>query len=78
MRTIGVRNLQHLLGSYLDEVERGETIVVRRRGKPIAKIVPISPENPSPWPDLAARVLALYPDGAISPSASGVLYDDRG
>ena len=78
MKTIGVRNLQHLLGSYLDEVERGETILVQRRGKAIARIVPIQPEEPPRWPDLVARVQALYPDGIVSPSASDVLYDDSG
>ncbi len=78
MKTVSVRNLQHLLGSYLDEVERGETIIVRRRDKAIARIVAIPPEQPSPWPDLEARVQALYPDGVVSPSASDVLYEDRG
>jgi prevent-host-death family protein len=29
------------LGALLDRVERGEAIVVTRRGKPIARIVPV-------------------------------------
>ena len=57
--------------------ERGETIIVRRRDKAIARIAAIPPEQPSPWPDLEARVQALYPDGVVSPSASDVLYEDR-
>lgn len=44
----------------------------------IARIEAIQPEQPSPWPDLEARVQALYPDGVVSPSASDVLYEDRG
>jgi prevent-host-death family protein len=28
------------LASLLDEVERGETLIITRRGKPIARIIP--------------------------------------
>ena len=30
----------HLLQGLLDEVERGETVVITRHGKPIARLVP--------------------------------------
>ena len=31
------------LGTLLDQVERGEEIVITRRGKPVAKLVPAGP-----------------------------------
>ncbi|MFP4153737.1 MAG: type II toxin-antitoxin system Phd/YefM family antitoxin [Alkalispirochaeta sp.] len=77
MKTVDVRNLQHHLGSFLDAVERGETLEVRRRKKVIARIEPVSGAVPPEWPDLLDRVNALYPDGACTPSASDVLYGDR-
>lgn len=77
MKTVDVRNLQHHLGSFLDEVERGETLEVRRRKKVIARIEPVDHESAAEWPDLLLRVQALYPDGDCKPSATEVLYGDR-
>ena len=77
MKTVDVRNLQHHLGRYLDEVENGETLVVRRRRKVIARITPAD-VNIEPWPELIERLNALYPDGPIVESATDRLYKDRG
>ncbi len=40
MRSIQAAEAKAHLSSLLDEVERGETIVITRHGKPIARIVP--------------------------------------
>jgi prevent-host-death family protein len=40
MREIGAFEAKNRLGSLLDEVERGVEIVITRRGKPVAKLVP--------------------------------------
>jgi antitoxin (DNA-binding transcriptional repressor) of toxin-antitoxin stability system len=78
MKTVDVRTLQHRLGWYLDEVERGEILEVRRRRKIIARIVPHSGEDSvDPWPDLMARLAGLYPDGPVRESAAERLYADR-
>jgi antitoxin (DNA-binding transcriptional repressor) of toxin-antitoxin stability system len=79
MLTISARELQHHLGSFLDRVAAGETIVVLRRKKVIARIVPSGQYSPAePWPDLRERLDAIYPEGPIEPSASDLLYQDRG
>ncbi|WP_460049864.1 type II toxin-antitoxin system Phd/YefM family antitoxin [Spirochaeta dissipatitropha] len=79
MKTVNVRNLQHHLGQYLHEVEAGEVLEVRRRGKLIARIVPeYEAAEASPWPDVAGRLEQVFPDGPVSQSASQLLYDDRG
>ncbi len=39
MREIGAFEAKNTLGSLLDEVERGEEILLTRRGKPVAKLV---------------------------------------
>ena len=40
MREIQASEAKTHLPSLLDEVERGETLVITRRGKPIARIIP--------------------------------------
>jgi len=39
MREFGAREAKNSLGSLLDLVERGEEIVITRRGKPVARLV---------------------------------------
>ena len=79
MKQVDTRNLQHHLGSYLDRVEAGEPLEVRRRHKVIARIVPFATEPESEvWPDIAARLEEAYPDGSPADSASEILYADRG
>ncbi len=78
MKVVDVRDLQHHLGRYLDEVEAGGVLEVRRRKKVIARLVPHAPESPAePWPDLLARLDQLYPEGPVRESVSEVLYGDR-
>ena len=79
MKQVDTRNLQHHLGSYLDRVEAGEPLEVRRRHKVIAQIVPFVAEPESEaWPDIGARLAKAYPEGPPADSASEVLYADRG
>jgi prevent-host-death family protein len=40
MREVQASDAKARLPSLLDEVERGETVVITRHGKPIARIVP--------------------------------------
>ena len=40
MLEIGAFEAKNKLGSLLDAVERGEEIVITRRGKPVARLVP--------------------------------------
>ena len=79
MKTVNIRDLQHHLGAFLDEVERGEVIEVRRRSKIIARITPHAQQGESePWPDLCERLATLFPDGPVEHSASERVYEDRG
>ena len=42
MERVGVRELKDRLAYYLRTVRQGETVVVTIRGKPVARLVPIS------------------------------------
>ena len=43
MKTATVREAQHHLSKLLDEVEKGEEIILTRRGKQVGRLVP--PKN---------------------------------
>lgn len=40
MTSIGAFEAKNRLGSLLDRVEKGEEIVITRRGRPVARLVP--------------------------------------
>lgn len=39
MREVGAFEAKNTLGALLDQVERGEEVVISRRGKPVANLV---------------------------------------
>ncbi len=43
MRKMGAFEARNKFGHLLDQVEHGEEIVITRRGKPVARIVPAEP-----------------------------------
>ena len=45
MKRIGIRELRQEASKHLREVERGETIEVTDRGRPVARIVPLAADN---------------------------------
>ena len=57
---------------YFDLVESGESVRVLRNGKPIADIVPVTPDLPS-WKRRKAQPLVL--DGV---SVSRMILEERG
>lgn len=42
---IGAFEAKNTLGNLLDRVEKGEEIVITRRGKPVARLAPIRSEH---------------------------------
>jgi prevent-host-death family protein len=49
MDSIGVRELRQHASRYLDRVAAGELIEITDRGRPVARLVPITAD---PWQDL--------------------------
>jgi prevent-host-death family protein len=67
MESVGVRELKNRLGHYLRAVRRGETIVVTAHGKPVARLLPVSPPAKTALPlDLEARMWELAAQGVVS------------
>ncbi len=44
MQEVGAFDAKNRLGALLDRVERGEEILITRRGKPVARLVPAGPD----------------------------------
>jgi prevent-host-death family protein len=51
MDRIGVRELRQHASRYLERVVRGETLEVTDRGRPVARLVPVSTDA---WADMVA------------------------
>ena len=47
MRTVNIAELKNKLSSYVGYAKAGETIVVRDRNRPVAKLVPFVPGDAS-------------------------------
>ena len=78
MKTFNVRHVQHHLAAVLREVERGEVCEVRRRGRPVARIVPVSTHAPSAdWSEEARRLAEVYPSPVKGTTAAEIILDGR-
>lgn len=64
MDSIGVRELRQHASRYLDRVAAGEFIEITDRGRPVARLVPITPD---PWQGLidSAEVVPAATDRDI-------------
>jgi prevent-host-death family protein len=67
MREIQASEAKAHLAQLLDEVERGETVVITRHGKPIARLVPEKP--PATGQRLVERIRA-FRESRRGPSTS--------
>jgi prevent-host-death family protein len=65
METISVAAAKAHLSELLDRIEKGEEIVVTRRGIPVARLTTVNPRK-KPFPSLAA-----FRDGIPSLKTSG-------
>ena len=80
MKSFNVRHIQHHLAAVLAAVEGGEVIEVCRRGRPVARIVPLPsiPPRSADWSQAGKRLLAAYPTPIGGVSAAQTIVDGRG
>jgi prevent-host-death family protein len=88
-KTVGAREFKTRLGTYLRRVQRGATLVVTERGRPVAEVRPIArteEENPRLNELVAIGVLSRTSEGSLrrfkpvrvfGKSVSEVLIGDR-
>lgn len=83
MESATIREVQHNLAAYLRRVEQGEDIVIRRRNKIVARLVPAgayeAAAKPLDWGRVRERRAAMW-GGKPAPGkpASEILSDSRG
>jgi len=72
-----IRQLQHHLSEVMRYVEHGEEVLITRRNRVVAKIVPAEPQvKPVDWPDFVGRAKAIVKKRKGKP-ASRVVAEDR-
>jgi prevent-host-death family protein len=77
--TVSIRELQQNLRRVMARVERGETVEVTRRRRPVARLAPVRPTQPAaPWPDLEARTRAVFGSRVITPGGADAVVENRG
>ena len=74
-RTVGSYEAKTHLPQLLDRVEHGETIVITRHGKPVARLVPASAERARPDVRLAVADMLAVRDSR-GPKLKGVKVKD--
>jgi prevent-host-death family protein len=63
MRSVGIAELKNKLSSYVAYVKAGETVVIRDRNLPVARLVPFEPGDASEEElELAARGILKLPE----------------
>ncbi|MGQ0679125.1 MAG: type II toxin-antitoxin system Phd/YefM family antitoxin [Actinomycetota bacterium] len=70
MERIGVRELRQHASRYLARVERGESLTVTDRGRPVARLIPVLEDR---WADLIAsgKVIAARAGSDLLTEAPG-------
>jgi prevent-host-death family protein len=79
MNEVSIRELQQNLRQVMQKVERGQALVVTRRRRPIARLVPLRERQPAtPWPDLEARTRSVFGNRLVGLAGSQVVREARG
>jgi len=47
MKTVGAFHAKTQLSQLLDQIEKGETVTITRRGRPVAVLSPVAPARPA-------------------------------
>ena len=78
MPTVNIRELRAQIGRLLDAVEAGEEVVIERRGKPIARLVRVTPRQATVcFPDRRAFRQRLPASRTSSAELIRTLRDDE-
>jgi len=68
--TAVIRELKARLSNYLQQVKAGATLVITERGKPVGRIVPLSPSVETRVQELAQAGLMAWSGQKLVPMAT--------
>jgi prevent-host-death family protein len=66
---VGIRELKARLSAYMQQVKAGATVVITERGKPIGRIVPLSPSAETRVHELVQAGLMAWSGRRLTPLA---------
>ena len=76
MRKASVGEAQHNLSRVLEYVAGGEEVLITRRNKVVARIVPPDAGQPADYPQFAERARRIFAD-ARGKDVSRIIVEDR-
>lgn len=77
MMKTNIRQLQHHLSEVMRYVEHGEEVLITRRNRVVAKIVPAESQiERADWPDFVGRAKAIVKQQRGKP-ADRIVIEDR-
>lgn len=59
MKTASVGEIQKNFTRVLSDITTGQEILITKRGTPVARIVPLSPQSEIKWPDFYNQAVEL-------------------
>lgn len=78
MKTATVRDLRYHFSEVEARLKQGEEIVIRKRKRVIAKLVPLPPHpETTDYPDFAARQRKIFGDKVIPVTGAEIVARDR-
>lgn len=78
MKKATIRQVQHRLSEVMKWVEDGEEVVILRRNRAVARIVPVGPTSELPeWPDFTGRARRIWGKRVRGKPLSRILVEDR-
>lgn len=64
MRSVNIREARRKLSDLVDAAEDGQSVLITRHGKEVARIDPVGPEVGGPLPDLGEFRASIQTKGA--------------
>jgi prevent-host-death family protein len=59
MKTASVGEIQKNFAGVLRNIHAGEKVIITKRGRPVAKITALGPQNGIDWPDFYTESIKL-------------------
>ena len=66
---VGIRDLKARLSAYMQQVKAGATVIITERGRPIGRIVPLSPSVETRVQELTQAGLMAWSGRKLAPLA---------
>jgi prevent-host-death family protein len=76
MKKASIREIQHNFKSVLEYLDHGNEILITKRNKVIAKIIPATEQKKATLPDFYKRARKSFPE-TVGQTISEIIDDDR-